>query len=497
MGFVKRAATGILSLIIVSALLVAGHWVAGAKHRLPRPSTHAAIPAMAVPPGPIPDCKMPSCPPASGPLVNLANPDERSLVRHVDAGEAAFDAPLPLPARTNAIPLHPEGPEFPATNESPASAPASPGSSAIGRRIIDRSLPNSNAEEREVWHDTLKDLSPKDVRELMRLRDELGRIPQSVLENREPSVTLRPLPIPGPISGGLIDLPTDGPAAISGPTGEASRTITSSLETLAQAQQLVLNNVANASTDGFKRVVIALEGSSTFSVSRHAQIGAGVRMGSPILDLSQGKIRRTDRPLDLAIDGEGFFELEDRRTKQNYYTRCGRFALNAKGEFVWRTTTRELHLVPSVTITEFENGVEISTNGTLRLPGDEGTTSGSTRQNQIQKIQLVRLPSTANLMATGDNLFVVRADLAPSAPTAEAVVVRDARSSRLRQGCLEESNVDLERELKQLESLRRHGHALEMAAQSFPLGPQESLIAPSVVPAVPSHIAGALGQERR
>src|ERR1700693_2703640 len=176
MGFVRRAATGMLSLIVVSALLVAGHWVATAKHRHPRPSAHAAIPAIAIPPGPMPDCKMPSCPPASGPLANLAMSNQQSLVRLVDAGEsseAPFPQPLPLPARTNAIPLHPEGPEFPAISEPPASAPASPGSSALGRRIIDRSLPNSNAEEREVWHDTLKDLSPKDVRELMRLRDGL------------------------------------------------------------------------------------------------------------------------------------------------------------------------------------------------------------------------------------------------------------------------------------------------------------------------------------
>jgi flagellar basal-body rod protein FlgG len=284
---------------------------------------------------------------------------------------------------------------------------------------------------------------------------------------------------------------------LSGPTGEASRTITCSLETLGQAQQLVLNNVANASTDGYKRVVFAMEGASTFSISRHAQIGAGVRMGPTILDLSQGRIQRTDRPLDVAIDGEGLFELEDRRTKQNYYTRCGRFALNAKGEVVWRTTSRELHLVPSVTIAEFENSIEISTDGTLRLPGDAITSSGAPRENRVQRIQIVRLPSTANLMSTGENLFVVRADLSPgNAQTTEPGVIRESRSGRLRQGCLEESNVDLERELKQLESLRRHMHALEMAAQSFPLGPQESLIAPGVAPPVPSHIAGALGQER-
>ncbi len=111
--------------------------------------------------------------------------------RVADASESSapyYPQPMPLPARTDAVPIRPDGPEVPILGEPPGSAPLAPppGLNPLGRKIIERALPNSSAEERDAWHDTLKDLAPKDVREVMRLRQELGRMPPSVVRRAFP-----------------------------------------------------------------------------------------------------------------------------------------------------------------------------------------------------------------------------------------------------------------------------------------------------------------------
>jgi flagellar basal body rod protein FlgG len=217
--------------------------------------------------------------------------------------------------------------------------------------------------------------------------------------------------------------------------------------------------------------------------------------------MTPGKIRHTDRSLDLAIEGEGFFQLEDRRTQQVFYTRSGRFAVNAKGELVWRTLLRELQLRPAVRFAATENEIEISSDGTIRAPGANGTAAGPSTagspQNHAQHIHIVRLPVTADLVPTGENLFVVRGDILPGSEQAAGPAFSNgALSARLRQNCLEESNVDVDRELRDLERLRRQGHALEMAGQSLPFGLQESLNPSNGPTTIPSHIAGTLGQDR-
>jgi flagellar basal-body rod protein FlgG len=522
MGFLNRAATGVFSLTVVTALLVGGHWITRSAKRTNPAARVQKVADVATFPGPIPDCKMPESPPASGPLNvsqgtqtceagvdELERPILSSEVhgqavihaisghepggggtppRAADAREMSppsFPQPHPMPARTNAIPLRPEGPEFPSIGEPPASAPAYPGASPPGRGTIDRALPNSTAEEREIWHDALKDLSPKDVRETWRLRQELGRIPPSLFDSRSlPGQPLWPQPAPGPMGSEPLAPSADAPALLPDAQRETSRTIASTLDALAAAQQVLLNNIANANTDGYKRLAITFEGVSSFSSSRHGSIGAGVRLGTLVVALTQGRIRHTDRPLDLAIEGEGFFQLEDVHTHQTFYTRCGRFSVNAKGEMVWRAASRELQLRPAV-VTGPENQIEIAADGTV------GAAPAGSAPNALPQIRVVRLPAMVDLVPTGENLFTIRDD-----PKSGQAPVSDPLRGRLRQGCLEESNVDVDRELHELEGLRRHARALEMGAQGLSAGPRD-FANPSGDPmANPSHFAGSLGADR-
>jgi flagellar basal-body rod protein FlgG len=522
MGFLNRAATGIFSLTVVTALLVGGHWVTRSAKRTNPSARVQKVADVATFPGPIPDCKMPESPPASGPLnvsrgaqTCQAGGDEldypifstevraQAVIhaisgheptagstppRVADAHEMSappFTPPLPLPARTNAIPLRPEGPEFPSIGEPPASAPAYPGAGPPSRPIIDRALPNSTAEEREIWHDALKDLSPKDRRETWRLRQELGRIPPSLFDSRSvPAQPLWPQPGPGPMASEPLPPTADAPALLPDVQREGSRTVTSSLDALAAAQQVLLNNIANANTDGYKRLAIAFEGVSSFSSSRHGSIGAGVRLGALVVELTQGRIRHTDRPLDLAIEGEGFFQLEDVHTHQTFYTRCGRFSVNAKGEMVWRAASRELQLRPAV-VTGPENQIEIAADGTV------GAAPAGSAPNRLPQIRVVRLPAMVDLVPTGENLFTIRDD-----PKSGQAPISDPLRGRLRQGCLEESNVDVDRELHELDGLRRHARVLEMAAQALSAGPRDFANPPGDPTAIPSHFAESLGADR-
>jgi flagellar basal-body rod protein FlgG len=522
MGFLSRAATGLFSLGLVSALLVGGHWITRSSPRPAKPPRSKVVEARAAVFSQMPDFKMPESPPASGPVRGLklsailadggagdqplfsaatraptvihatsgqGPGSELAPPKFADASESSVPSrtqPLPLPVRTYAIPLRPEGPELPPVGEPPGSAPKFPSGSS-GRRIIDRALPNSSAEEREVWHDALKDFSPKDVRELLRLREELGRMPQSAFDSRIPIAQPHWAPtVPGPIASEPFHPSSDSPGLWPDAGRDAARTIAASLDALTQAQQILLNNVANANTDGFKRVAIAFESVASSPGGGPGSFGVGVRLAPKTLDMSPGKIRHTDRPLDLAIDGEGFFQLEDPRTHQTFYTRYGRFAVNAKGEMVWRTTQRELLLRPSVKIAAPENDVEIATSGAV----EAATLTGGSGRQEPQRIVIVRLPALADLVPTGENLFAIRGEL-PSPGS----LASDPLAGRLRQGCLEESNVDVERELRELEGLRRQAHALEAAAQGLSFGSHE-IINPAGEQTAPSHVAGSLGADR-
>ncbi len=548
MSFLKRASTGLFSLLLVSGLLIGGHWIAGGgKRRVSQTpvstvrSIDSVRSAFAFAPT-MPDCKMPESPPASGPVraVRIMEPEairpvkddsstlsptalfqsvihavpgrdgavESHPFRVADASESSVSSapqPLPLPIRNQAIPLQPEGPELPPIGEPPISAPVSQRAAAQRRQLIERSLPNSSAEEREIWHDALKDFAPKDVREALRMREIMGRMPSSLFDSHNPppprdghnppslldhNPASQPVWTPSPSPIPSQPLRSDSPAPLSAPISigepDASRTIAASLAAINQAQQILLNNIANSNTDGYKRVAIAFEGISTLSSSRPGNIGAGVRLAEPMADLSQGKTRHTGRPLDLAIEGEGFFQLEDLQHQQTFYTRCGRFAVNSAGELVWHAGQRDLRLEPVVQVAPRASEIEIDAEGTIKAHGNPSGKAG-----EHLRIQIVQLPTGADLVPTGENLFVLRGERRHSMLSAS-----DPSTGRLRQGCLEMSNVDVDQELHELEALRHHAQALERAAETLSFGVREP-VPPSDPSTIPSHIAGSHADERR
>ncbi len=103
---------------------------------------------------------------------------------------------------------------------------------------------------------------------------------------------------------------------------------------------IISDNIANVNTIGFKAETANFEDLIARSLSTYAngspkniEIGGGAFVGSTVKDFSQGSFMNTNSPTDLALDGEGFFMVED-NTGMRYYTRAGQFRLDANGDLI-------------------------------------------------------------------------------------------------------------------------------------------------------------------
>jgi len=209
---------------------------------------------------------------------------------------------------------------------------------------------------------------------------------------------------------------------------------------------VIANNLANLSTNGFKRIRPQFEDLLYETVSAPVgeggsptglQVGRGTRVISTEHIHTQGSTRQTDQPLDLAIDGDGFFSVQ-RLNGDIAYTRNGSFRLDVNGNLV---NPAGLQLDPPITIPSDTTSVTITQDGFVQV-----VQPGSTTPTSVGQIQLSRFLNPAGLEAIGHNLFVeTDSSGSPSAgnPGTEAFGL-------LSQGALEEANVNIAEELVSL-----------------------------------------------
>jgi len=179
------------------------------------------------------------------------------------------------------------------------------------------------------------------------------------------------------------------------------------------AQQLnvdnIAHNLANANTNGFKmrrtqfQDLIyqsfiqpgAAAGSQT-TVPSGLQIGLGTRPSSNEIIFAQGNFQETDNPLDLVIQGKGFFQVR-RPTGDVAYTRDGGFQLDRDGNIV---TGSGYPLEPQITIPSSAQSITIAADGTVSY-----TQPGQTAAQVAGQIQLAAFANPAGLNSLGGNLF--------------------------------------------------------------------------------------------
>ncbi|HVC59112.1 MAG TPA: flagellar basal-body rod protein FlgG [Acetobacteraceae bacterium] len=227
-----------------------------------------------------------------------------------------------------------------------------------------------------------------------------------------------------------------------------------------QAQQtnveVISNNLANMTTTGFKRQRAEFQdliyqnlrrvGSNSSDsgsiVPSGAQVGLGVKTAAIYRIDEQGNLQQTSNTLDLAIQGNGFFQVT-RPDGQTAYTRDGTFGLAADGTIV----TADGYVVqPGVQIPTNATGVTINTSGQV-----QATIAGQTAPQTVGQLQLAIFPNDAGLDAQGDNMYL------QTAASGQPVTGNPATTGfgTVMQGFIETSNVNVVTEITNLISAQR------------------------------------------
>ncbi|AOR77451.1 flagellar basal-body rod protein FlgG [Novosphingobium resinovorum] len=173
---------------------------------------------------------------------------------------------------------------------------------------------------------------------------------------------------------------------------------------------VISNNIANMNTTGFKRQRAEFQdllyqqetrpGASTSSdgtkVPTGIQIGAGVKTGGVYRITEQGALTSTGNQYDMAIDGEGYFQVM-LPSGDLAYTRAGSFQLSDQGELV---TTDGYRVQPDITIPQGAVAVSVSKTGEVQVKLD-----GQAQMQTVGQLELATFINQAGLEAIGDSLF--------------------------------------------------------------------------------------------
>jgi flagellar basal-body rod protein FlgG len=209
----------------------------------------------------------------------------------------------------------------------------------------------------------------------------------------------------------------------------------------------VAHNLANVNTSGFKKSRMEFEDlvyqqtrtpgtptSSSTEAPVGLETGLGTRPVATARDFSTGNLKSTNGPLDLAIEGRGFFQiaLPDGTTA---YSRAGAFHLDAEGRML---TAEGMPLEPEITVPANATAISISREGVV-----SATIAGQSAAQELGTIELASFQNAAGLRALGGNLF--SATTASGEPTTG--IPGAEGMGTVAQGFLEESNVSVVEEM--------------------------------------------------
>jgi flagellar basal-body rod protein FlgG len=220
--------------------------------------------------------------------------------------------------------------------------------------------------------------------------------------------------------------------------------------------EVISNNIANINTTGFKRgraeftdllyETIRNQGVTNEAgggvVPEGAKLGLGVRLAAIRDTHLQGVLKSTGNPLDVAINGDGWFQIEA-PDGSTLYSRDGAFNLNETRQLV---TFNGNAVIPAITIPENAVEIEISASGQVLV-----TLDGETQPVEAGQLALASFPNEAGLEPLGDNLF---RETVASGPAVTGVPNAPG-FGRLHQSYLESSNVDPVKEITEMIAAQR------------------------------------------
>lgn len=261
--------------------------------------------------------------------------------------------------------------------------------------------------------------------------------------------------------------PRSEPTAHANPADhdEATRILREAIKALRTELAVIGHNLANANTVSFKRSRVALEtcgyrqiklpgAQDAFNNYAPASIavGQGCRVQSVETDFGQGPLVETGRPLDLAIEGDGFFQVIDPDTNDFLYTRAGNFGVNSNGLLVIGSSATGRLVQPQISLPVDCTGIVISPEGNVSIEQ-----WGQTQYSQIGQLQLAKFLNPQGLVKLSENLY--RETLSSGGATFGQPGTNGL--GRIRQQALERSNVDVDAELLAWQAAERNLRAFE------------------------------------
>jgi flagellar basal-body rod protein FlgG len=249
-------------------------------------------------------------------------------------------------------------------------------------------------------------------------------------------------------------------------------TAASGMDAMETKLDVIANNMANVNTTAFKSDRCNFEDvfyrqyrlpgaqdSDGNQTSTGIEVGLGTRVSSTQTDTEQGAFETTNRPLDWAIEGDGYFQLQN-PDGGFLYTRAGNFGLNAQGQIVIGSAINGYILDPAMTIPQDATGIVVSTDGLVQY-----TTAQDPNLQIAGQVQLAKFINPQGLIKLGDNLYQqtdASGDPSPGNPGSQGY-------GNIRQGYLEASNVEPVTELIDLIQTQR---AFELNSQIVQAGDQ-------------------------
>ena len=218
---------------------------------------------------------------------------------------------------------------------------------------------------------------------------------------------------------------------------------------------ITANNIANASTTGFKASRpefsdlmyrdLADAGSQTNQDVQNPtglQIGTGVHLDATVKDFSEGIPEQTGRQLDVMVQGNGFIQVQQ-PDGSTAYTRDGSLTLDQNGNLVTQTGYQ---ITPQITIPQNATGITIGNDGTVNV-----TVPGQTNPQNLGQITLATFINPTGLKSLGGNLY---AETTASGTATVSNPGSDGTGTIL-QGSLESSNVSIVNELVKMIQIQR------------------------------------------
>jgi len=215
---------------------------------------------------------------------------------------------------------------------------------------------------------------------------------------------------------------------------------------------VVGNNIANVNTAGFKKGRITFQDlmSQTSSPAQGSenergginavQVGTGTQIGSIDNVHTQGFLQNTERPLDLMIDGDGFFVVE-MPDGTNAYTRAGNFYLDDNGDLVNADGYYVQGDNGNINIPDTAKSFSIQKDGSVKFTDEDG-------EQEAGRIQLATFSNDGGLEKAGNNLWL------ETDSSGEAKTDGD-NTADIISGALEMSNVDLSEEFTEMITAQR------------------------------------------